>query len=400
VNYLGDLENESDCFSCKESGVLKEISHKIDKVKTNKIKEFAKENKIALASVFYGAWGILIKKLSNSNEVLFGTTVSGRPENIKSIDSMVGLFINTIPLRIKSEGEITFMNVICELETTLNERKGFENTSLVDIKDYCGLRANEEIFNSIVTIENYPLDLDSNKKNVLAVEKFLIIEKTNFNMALEILTFDDFEFKFNFNSAAVDENMVKKLGGYLENLLDTLLNNSTIEISEVSLLSEEEKNQILFEFNDTKVVYSKDKTIQELFEQQVEKAPNNIAVVFEDEQLTYRELNEKSNQLAKVLRREGVKADSIVGIMVERSFEMIIGIMGILKAGGAYLPIDPSYPKDRIEYMLKDSESKLLLSKGSLLDNIEFDGEIIDLFNKASFEGDLSNLEKINKSIQ
>ncbi|MBW9155187.1 non-ribosomal peptide synthase/polyketide synthase [Clostridium tagluense] len=399
VNYLDNLGAKNDYFYCKENrGISKEISYKVDTFKTNKIKDFAKENKVSLSSLLYGAWGVLSQKLINSNEVLFGTTVSGRTENIKSIDSMVGLFINTIPLRVKSENKTTFMNLIHKVDIALNERKDFENTSLVDIKEYCGLRTNEDIFSSIVTIENYPLDLSLNKENVLTIDKFQIIEKTNYNMALEILTFEDIEFKFNFNSTAIDENMVKRLGGYLERVIYTLLVNKNIEISEVDLLAEEEKNQILYEFNDTKADYPKDKTIQELFEEQVEKAPNNIAIVFEDKKLTYKELNEKANSIARVLRNKGVKADSIVGIMVERSLEMIIGIMGILKAGGAYLPMDPSYPKERIEYMLKDSESKVLLSTESLLVNIEFDGEFIDLFKKDLFEGDSSNLEKINNS--
>ncbi|WP_154695202.1 non-ribosomal peptide synthetase, partial [Clostridium botulinum] len=144
--------------------------------------------------------------------------------------------------------------------------------------------------------------------------------------------------------------------------------------------------------------YPKDKTIQELFEEQVEKTPNNIAVVFEDKKLTYRELNEKANSLAMVLRGNGVKADSIVGIMVERSLEMIVGIMASLKAGGAYLPIDPNYPKERIEYMLKDSGSNILLSKSDLVETIEFDGEFIDLYDEDLFRNEPCNLEKINNS--
>jgi len=394
VDYLQNLESKDDCFYSKEKSVSKEISHKMDEVKVNRIKCFAKENKILLSSILYVAWGLLVQKLSNTDDVLFGTTVSGRSENIKGIDNMVGLFINTIPLRVKSEKNTTFMSLIYDVDTVLNERRDFENTSLVDLKEYCGLKLNEDIFNSIVTIQNYPLNLE--KENILSIENFSIIEKTNYNMSLEILTFVGLEFKFNFNSASIEENIVKKLGVYLERIIDTLLNNKNIKISEVILLSIEETNQILYEFNNTKTDYPKNKTIQELFEDQVERCPNNIAIVFEDKKLTYIELNEKANQLARILRNEGVKADSIVGIMVERSPEMIIGIMAILKAGGAYLPIDPSYPPIKIQYMLEDSGSNILLSTESLLHKIEFNGQIIDLFKKDLYEGDLSNLEQIN----
>jgi len=397
-NYLYNLDNKGDCFSCKEVGSYKEISYKIDDNKANIIIDFSKENKILLSAILYGAWGVLLQKLNSSNEALFGTTVSGRPDSIKTIDNMVGLFINTIPLRVKSDNNTAFINLIHELDLALTERKEFENSSLVDIKEYCGIRSDEKLFNSIVSIENYPIDLNVNKENVLAIEGFSIIEQTNYNMALEILTFDGIEFKFNFNSSSMDERIVNKLGTYLERIIENLIDNPNINIGNINILSEQERNQILYEFNDTKVDYPKDKTVHQLFEEQVERTPDNIAVVFEDKKLTYRELNERANSLARVLRNKGVKAETIVGIMVGRSLEMIIGIMGILKAGGAYLPIDPSYPKERIEYMLKDSDSKVLLSENTLVENIKFDGEIIDLFNKEFIRNDLGNLGKINKS--
>jgi len=398
TRYLQNIENREDYFNCKETGIHKEISYKIDKIKENKIYAFAKENKILLSSILYSAWGILLQKLINSNDVLFGTTISGRPENIRAIDDMVGLFINTIPLRVNSKENVTFIELIRNLDKELSERKAFENTSLVNVKEYCGLKVNEEAFNSIVTIENYPIDANLNEKNILTIENFSIIEKTNYNMSVQILTFNEMEFKFNFNILSIDEEIVEKFGVYLERIIDSLLINPNIRIEDIELLSSEEKNQILYEFNNTKADYPKDKTIQVLFEEQVEKTPNNIAVVFEDKKLTYRELNEKANSLARSLRNKDVKTDTIVGIMVERSVEMIVGIMGILKSGGAYLPIDPSYPKERIEYILKDSRSNILLSQNTLVENIYFDGEIIDLFEDNLFDEKSSDLDKINCS--
>ena len=129
-------------------------------------------------------------------------------------------------------------------------------------------------------------------------------------------------------------------------------------------------------FNRTKAEYPKNKTIVDLFEEQVEKTPDNIAVVYKNKKLTYKELNEKSNALARTLRGKGVKAETIVGIMVDRSIEMIIGIMGILKAGGAYLPIDLEYPEDRIKYMLEDSSTKILLTQNKLLGSINYGGKL------------------------
>jgi amino acid adenylation domain-containing protein len=155
----------------------------------------------------------------------------------------------------------------------------------------------------------------------------------------------------------------------------------------------------LYEFNDTKAEYPKDKVLQELFEEQVEKTPDHLAVIFKEKNLTYRELNDRSNQLARTLREKGVRPDQIVGLMVnDNSIEMIIGMISILKAGGAFLPIDPDFPKERIEYMVEDSNLAILLTQGKLTDGIRFDGQVINLENQSSFTGDCSNLENINQS--
>ncbi|NRV14639.1 amino acid adenylation domain-containing protein [Clostridium beijerinckii] len=395
TNYLQDLGNKDDGFASKSSGIYKEISYKINNIKSNKIKDFAKENRILLSSLLYGTWGVLVQKFTDSNEVMFGTTVSGRPESIKLIDSMVGLFVNTIPLRVKSEGNTTLINLIRNIERMLSERKDFENTSLVDIKGYCGLRADEELFNSIVTIENYPLDL--NKDNVLEIENFSIVEKTNYNMALEILTFNGIEFKFNFNSGAIDESIVQKLGGYLERIIDSVIDSPNARISQVEILRKAELNEILNNFNNTKTEYPKDKTIYNLFEEQVNKTPDKVALEFKEEKVTYKELNEKSNQIANYLRENGIKNESIVGIMMSHSIELVIGILAVLKAGGTYLPIDPSYPADRVNYMLEDSQSSMLLVNIEVHEEIQYKGKIVNI-NKINIDLYIKeNLMKINQ---
>ncbi|WP_270344366.1 AMP-binding protein, partial [Bacillus mobilis] len=175
------------------------------------------------------------------------------------------------------------------------------------------------------------------------------------------------------------------------------LKNLNVKIKDYEIVEETEKQKLLYNFNDTYGDYPRNKTIQDLFEEQVERNPDNIAIYFEGEHLTNKELNEKSNRLAMLLRSKGVKADTIVGIMLDRSLEMIVGIMGILKAGGAYLPIDPSYPKDRIEYMLEDSESKILLSKVNLVEDISFNGEILNISKEEVYRNNVQKIKKINK---
>ena len=181
------------------------------------------------------------------------------------------------------------------------------------------------------------------------------------------------------------------------NVLNEIAKNPEKKLCEIEILDKEEKHRILYKLSGVKVDYPEDKTIHELFEEQVNRTPEKIALVFNDEQLTYRELNENANRLALVLRNKGVNQNSIVGILIERSLDMIVGILGILKAGGAYLPLDPEYPTNRIEYMLEDSSATFILTRNSIAGNLTFDGKIIDISEYASIESIICP-ENINTS--
>lgn len=184
---------------------------------------------------------------------------------------------------------------------------------------------------------------------------------------------------------------------HISNVLKEVIHNSNIKLKDINMLSSAEEN-LLVHFNDTNTEYPKDKTLHELFEEQAEKTPDNISVVFENNKLTYKELNEKANKLARILREKGVRKNDIVGIMVDRSIEMIIAIIAILKAGGAYLPIDPNYPMERITYILEDSQAKILLVQNDNLETISFHGNVINLSNDESYIGSEENLENVNSS--
>ncbi|WP_456238655.1 amino acid adenylation domain-containing protein, partial [Paenibacillus glycinis] len=192
------------------------------------------------------------------------------------------------------------------------------------------------------------------------------------------------------------------MAAHFRQVLEVAVSEPQAAMKDMGLLSEAERQQILFDFNATTADYPQDNTIHGLFEAQVERTPDNIAVVFEEQQLTYRELNARANQLARVLREKGVQPDSLVGIMVERSLEMIVGIMAILKAGGAYVPLDPEFPKERIQYMLADSGSKLLLIQPHLDKQADFalliDTQVITLKDELFETEEDSNMLAISKS--
>jgi amino acid adenylation domain-containing protein len=195
-----------------------------------------------------------------------------------------------------------------------------------------------------------------------------------------------------YKSSRFNKTSIQKLAERFIQVLTRLMDGSAIRIAEIDLMTNEEKQQIL-SFNHTGTDNSEAKALQQLFEEQVARVPTNIALIYKEQQLTYLELNQKANQLARQLRRKGVKAETVVGIMAERSLEMIIGILGVFKAGGAYLPIGRDNPPDRIRYMLENSGVKLLLTQGQRKTGLDLGPEIIDLDDQTLYEGESANPE-------
>ncbi|WP_034328484.1 non-ribosomal peptide synthase/polyketide synthase [Alkaliphilus transvaalensis] len=364
----------------------------VSDVMTEKIQRFTQENRISMATVLYVSWGILLQNYSNSDDVIFGTTLSGRPPKINGIEEMVGLFINTLPTRVKTEEKERIIDLLKKLDGQMKEREAYENTPLIDIKNYSQLERKEELFDNILVVENYPLDqqIKGISGNVSIIE-FSMFEVTNFDLALTISVFDGIQLNLVKRGRANIEMLEGLLKHYVA-ILDNIVTNPSLEVAQIDMLSEEEKKLILKTFNDTKTPYPQDKNLHQLIEEQVKKTPNNVAVLYENETLTYRELNEKSNQLARLLIDKGVKRNTIVGIMVERSLEMMVGLLAILKAGGAYLPIDPEYPEDRINFMLSDSSTNILLTQSWIKKELSFAGEILSLNKNNLYTGDVSNL--------
>ncbi|MGW9123922.1 non-ribosomal peptide synthetase [Paenibacillus chitinolyticus] len=200
----------------------------------------------------------------------------------------------------------------------------------------------------------------------------------------------------SFNSGRYNRDFIEKAAGHLVQLMSVLLVQPDLEFGDADMLSPNEKQQLLVDFNHTETHYEREQTIHGLIEEQAARVPDATAVVFEQERLTYRELNERANRLARMLRAAGVRPDQLVGLMAGRSLEIAVGILAVLKAGGAYVPIDPEYPEERIRYLLEDSGAKLLLTQRRLLDRVPFEGTVLTLDDESSYSGDGTNLEPVN----
>ena len=361
----------------------------------SKIGNFVKTLKVTPSAILYAAWGLLLQVYNNCDDVVFGTTVSGRPAELPGIEETVGLFINTLPLRVRTYPGETISELVRQINHAWQKMKPYENTSLPDIKQYSQLSKNRDLFDSLVVVENYPLDSRLGKCDCqLSIISYSMHEASNYDLTVGITMYDDIEITITYKKQLFENETIVKLVGHFITILETVVDSPGKKIHEIEIFSGEEKKQLLWDFNETALEYPQypqADTILELFAEQVERTPDYLALVgpkiqnatapddnvnllvlpvrlVRPVQLTYRELNEKSDQLAYLLKAKGVKPDTIVGLMAERCVEMIICILGILKAGGAYLPIEPVLPEDRINYMLKDSGAKILLTNREISD--------------------------------
>ena len=337
----------------------------LSKQETKSLQEFAKKHRLTVNTLVQGAWAKILQVYSGEENVVFGMTVSGRPVELEGAEEKVGLFINTLPLRINAGNNITvlkWLETIQEQQLLVREH---EYMPLVEIQSLSSVSNNGQLFSSILVFENYPIGNTSEGAGVpIRIDRVRSFEKTNYPLTISASLIDQLTIEFSYNQSVYKLGTIERVLGQLKEVLKNIVKNSNELISNIEVLTPEEKHQLLVEWNDTDVDYPREKCIHHLFEDQVGKTPANIAVVFEDNQLTYNELNEKSNQLAHYLQERGVKPETLVGICVDRSLEMIIGLLAILKAGGAYVPIDPAYPEDRISYMLEDAGCDIVLTQG------------------------------------
>jgi amino acid adenylation domain-containing protein len=286
------------------------------------LKFFAEQNSLTLNTLVQAAWAILLSRYSGEDKVIFGATAIN----------------NIVPVCTQLDADMDVLTWLNNLHRHWLDIQEYEHIPLNKIQQWSDIPADLPLFNSVVAFEE-------------------IEEASNYPLVLTAIVRDN---RLHF---MLDYANAETIFGYLQTILISIIANPTQNLSKISLLTKAEKDQLLIEWNNTAADYPLDKCVHQLFEEQVEKTPDAIAVKFEDQELTYRELNERANQVAHHL---DVKPDTLVGLSVERSLEMIVGMLGILKAGAAYVPLDPSYPEERLNFILKDSGIEILLDKEAL----------------------------------
>ena len=350
---------------------------KIDTAISAKIKKLAKKNNTTLYCILLSAYYILLHKYTQQNDLIVGTPIANRHYN--QIENLIGFFVNTLPIRIQIDEEKTIKTIIQQVTSILSKAQSHQDIPFEKIVNELNVEkdlSRNAIFQVMFSLQDINDKQHSKLYSVTPLNKFNNIAKFNLNFtALE--KNDDLNININYATSLYEHSTIKRMANHYINILKSLTSNTDAQIKELNILSLEEYQMIVYDWNKTEAPYPKDKTIHQLFEEQVEKTPDNIAVVFEDKNMTYKELNEKADKLALIIKKEykkntksNIKIDTLIPICVEKSFNMIICIIGILKSGGAYVPINPKYPIDRIKFILEDTDAKIILTQSRISEKI------------------------------
>ncbi len=327
---------------------------------TGRLQDLARQRGTTLSTVVQGLWAVLLGRLTGRDDVVFGVTVSGRPAELAGIEGMVGLFINTLPLRVRLEPGVPLMAFLAGIQERQTRLLAHQHMGLAEIQRAAGTG---EIFDTLVVFENYPVNgavssgLDTGPR-LAGVEGH---DGTHYPLTLMVVPGDRLHLRLDYDPERFELETAEAIAARMLRLLEAAVHSPDVPLFRLEILAAGERRQLLEQFNATKTSVP-EATLPELFEAQVEQTPAAVALIFDDEELTYAELDAQANRLAHHLIGLGVGPEALVGICLERSFEMVVAILGILKAGGGYLPLDPDYPEARLASMLADAAPAAVLS--------------------------------------
>ena len=373
------------------------ITKVIDEKQFRKIERYAKKIGVSPYMLFISAFFILLYKYTGQEEIILGSPFANR--NINETKRMIGMFVNNIVVKGNINSDETFqefVNGIKEqiLDDLSNQPYPFD--MLVKKLGIKGDNSRNPLFDVMFTYQNKEENsVKLNEKEVQVIEINNNISKFNLSMEIKPKTHT---INIEYCTELFKKQTIERLFEHYMNAINSIMADSNVKIKDIEIISEEEKKKILYEFNDTQMDYPRNKTVAQLFEEQVEKTPDNIAVVFEDEKLTYRELNEKSNQLANYLIDVDIDKNDIISIKLNRSFDLIIAILAVLKSGAAYMLIDPDLPVERIRYMIENAKSNLLITTSDLYIENHIESLKIDKFKYGKYSKNrICNVEQTDK---
>jgi len=355
---------------------------RFDGTVTEAIRKFSRQEKTSLFTVFAAALNTLLYRYTGSEDILLGIPVSDRrrPE----LETVIGLLLDTQVLRTGLSADLTFRALLARMRKglmALYRRREVPFEQVVNRLVPERSLSHSPLFQVMISWRDQSQSLSSIGLHGLVVESV----RTDTQTSKFDLTFfvtdnpDEMWLEVEYNTDLFDDDRIARMFGHYQTLLEGVAADPERRLEELPVLTDAERQQLIVDWNATDVAYPQDMGIHNLFEAQADRTPDAVAVVFGDRQATYRELNDQANRLARHLKGAGVEPGALVGICVERSIEMVTGLIGILKAGGAYMPIDPAYPVERLRFMLRDSGASLVLTQSDLRESLPADCNVLCL---------------------
>ncbi|MGH3624094.1 MAG: amino acid adenylation domain-containing protein, partial [Sciscionella sp.] len=328
---------------------------------STQVYQTAKRNGLTVNTVVQGMWALLLSRYSGERDVVFGSTVSGRPADLPGVESMVGMFINTVPTRVLVDGSENALSWLRGLQLAQSESRRFDFVSLARLQSLSDLPAGANLFDSAVVFENYPFDQAAVSEHGVSIREVDALDSTSFPLSLGAYSGQRLGFGLAYDPALFDALTVRRLVSRLRLLLGAVAEDPDRPISALPTLTEDELRQVLRDWNDT-VLDVAPVTFPELFEGQVRRTPDATALVSCDETYSFRDLNARANRLAHLLVGLGAGPERTVALALPRSAEMVVGMLAVLKAGAAYLPVDTEQPHERLEFVLSDAAPSVVVT--------------------------------------
>jgi len=373
------------------------VSFSLGNELTKQVFRVAVETGSTLYMVLLSVYYILLYRYTGQEDIVVGSPIAGR--TIDELKNIVGMFVNTLALRNFPKGDTTFLDFLSEVKESTLKAFEYQDYQFEELVSRLKIKRNpgrNPLFDTMFSLQNFDMgNIKIGELNLIPVE---FEHKTSkFDILLEaVRNNNDISLNMDYCAKLYKRETVERMAEHYLNILREITINSEVLIDDIAILSTKDIEQMNYQLNNTQQNYRRDMTINELFEEQVLKTPDNIAVVFDGATLTYKEMNKKANKLARLLRKNKVGNDSIVGIMMDRCLDLPVAVMSVLKAGGAYVPIDPNYPQDRVKLMLSESKANTLITQSKIIEEINFNGNIILIDSLDEVDEDTSNLSVIN----
>ncbi|HEY4466111.1 MAG TPA: amino acid adenylation domain-containing protein, partial [Streptosporangiaceae bacterium] len=329
--------------------------------RSDRLREFAQRHGLTMNTLLQGAWALLLSHFSGEPDVVFGTTVSGRPAELPGVESMVGLFINTLPTRVAVPGRQPLVSWLHDLQAGQSESRRFDFVPLAQLQTWSGRPGGASLFDSIVVFENYPFDPESAGEHGLTIRETYDVQPTNYPLSLVVVPSEQLSISLGYDSTLFDAATVERLVGHLEMLLEGIAADPDRPLAAVPLLSAVERDRVLVEWNETDSPVP-DGSVASVFAGQVRRTPDAVAVACGRTELTYAELDAAAARLAGRLIELGVRAEQPVGVLAGRSVEQVIAVLAVVKAGGAYVPLDVRAPGERMRRVLAEAGARVVLA--------------------------------------